>query len=56
MVSADRNTAFKKAEHEISEFLKTKGIKDVEIMLSEEEPQAHRVSGKFSHVYSEIDR
>jgi len=52
IVSEDRLSGFELAKKKVGHFLAEKGI-DVEIVLSEEMPQAHPVSGKFKHVFSE---
>jgi phenylacetate-coenzyme A ligase PaaK-like adenylate-forming protein len=52
IVSEDRLSGFELAKRKVGHFLAEKGI-DVEIVLSEEVPQAHPVSGKFKHVFSE---
>lgn len=52
IVAEDRFSAFKIAKRDLGYFLKGKGI-DVEIVLSEEMPCTHPVSGKFKHVFSE---
>lgn len=54
IVSEDRLSAFEIAKRDLGYFLKEKGI-DVEIILSEETPHAHPVSGKFKHVFTEAE-
>ena len=47
----DRNSAFHEAAHELRSFFESKGLSDIEVVLSNELPQADRISGKFKHVY-----
>ena len=51
IVSDTRGMAFLQAEHELRRFLQSAGVQDVEIVLSDEMPQADPVSGKFKHIY-----
>ena len=51
IVSDDREAAFAKAREELLSFFEEKGVKDLEIVLSDEKPQADPVSGKFKHIY-----
>lgn len=53
LVAADIGAAFSKAEAALTAFLRSKSVTGVQIVLSEEPPQANRVSGKFKHVYRE---
>lgn len=54
IVAEDREAAFERAKADLTEFFKSKGICFVDIYLSEEPPQANKVSGKFKHIYSDI--
>jgi len=54
IVSNNREVAFEKAKNDLQEFLKNKGIYDVQITLSDELPQANKVSGKFNHIYKDF--
>ena len=54
IIANDRLSAFKLANRDLKVFLKNNDI-DVEIIFSEEAPKAHPVSGKFKHVFSEIE-
>ncbi|MBR4224066.1 MAG: phenylacetate--CoA ligase family protein [Oscillospiraceae bacterium] len=53
IISDDRDGAFAAAEHDLTEFFASKGL-HIDISLSDEPPQANKVSGKFKHIYSEI--
>ena len=50
LAADDRGAAFQAAEGELRSFFESKGL-SVEILLSDELPQADPVSGKFKHVY-----
>lgn len=49
--SLKKDIAFEQAKKELQEFLNSKNINNVEIFLSEELPQANKVSGKYNHIY-----
>lgn len=51
--SEDRIGAFQEAAHELRSFFESKGLSDIEVVLSDEPPQADRISGKFRHVYKD---
>lgn len=55
IVADDKNYAFEKAEKELQKFLNSKNIYDVKICLSNELPQANKVSGKYNHIYKDFD-
>ena len=50
LAADDRGAAFQAAKGELGSFFESKGL-SVEILLSDELPQADPVSGKFKHVY-----
>ena len=50
----DRTSAFHEAAHELRLFFESKGLSDIEVVLSDELPQADRISGKFKHVYKDF--
>jgi phenylacetate-coenzyme A ligase PaaK-like adenylate-forming protein len=52
MISDERETAYEQAKHDLQQFFESKGL-TVEILLSEDPPQANKVSGKFKHIYKE---
>ena len=52
MISDERETAFEQAKHDLQQFFESKGL-TVEIILSEDPPQADKISGKFKHIYRE---
>ena len=53
LVAEDTKSAYKLAQKSILNFLKSKGIDNVKITLSKQEPQAHKTSGKFQHIYKD---
>lgn len=55
IVAEDRDQAFSKAKDKLQEFLNSKGVSNVEIILSDKSPQANKTSGKFNHVYREVE-
>ena len=50
----NRTAAFAEAQQALKEFLGSKGLPGVAIVLSDELPQANKVSGKFKHVYKDF--
>ncbi|MEG2460658.1 MAG: AMP-binding protein [Clostridia bacterium] len=54
LVANEKEIAFDKAKKELQEFLNTKNISNVEIFLSEELPQANKISGKYNHIYKDF--
>ncbi|MBQ3416054.1 MAG: phenylacetate--CoA ligase family protein [Clostridia bacterium] len=54
MISDNRELAFQKANEELQNFLKSKGLNNTEIYLSDDLPQANKTSGKFNHIYKEF--
>lgn len=48
----DRDSAFEEAKAELLSFFAARGI-DATIFLSDEAPQANKVSGKFKHIFKE---
>ena len=55
IVAEDREETFNNAKDKLQEFLNSKGISNVEITLSDKSPQANKTSGKFNHVYREVE-
>ena len=53
IMAKDRKKAFEKAQRDLEAFFDEKGVKDVRIILSDTQPQADAVSGKFKHIYTE---
>ena len=54
LVADDREKSFSIAKIELESFFDSKGIKDVNIVFSDTEPQADKISGKFKHFYKDI--
>ncbi|MBR3349645.1 MAG: phenylacetate--CoA ligase family protein [Solobacterium sp.] len=50
ITAEDRESAFENAKHSLLEFLASKGIDTVDIVLSDEVPKAEKTSGKFKHI------
>lgn len=55
IIAHNKTSVFEKITKDLKDFLKKNDI-DIEIVLSEEDPQAHPISGKFKHVFSEIKK
>lgn len=55
IVADDRLSVFEEARKKLIDFFSKKGLKDIEIYLSDELPQANKVSGKFKHIYKEYN-
>ena len=55
LISGQREEAFAQARKELLDFLKTKGVENVQIVLSQEPPRADPASGKFKHIYRQKD-
>ncbi len=51
MVSDSPSEAFEQAKHDLQEFFESKGL-SVEVVMSDQAPQADKVSGKFKHIYA----
>lgn len=54
MISDNRELAFQKANEDLQNFLKSKGLSNIDIYLSNELPRANKVSGKFNHIYKDF--
>lgn len=55
LIAESREIAFHKAKEEIQNFLQSKGLFDIEIFLSDELPQANKISGKYNHIYKDFE-
>lgn len=55
LVAESKEIAFEKARKEIQEYLKSKGLLDIEIFLSNELPKASELSGKYNHIYKDFE-
>ena len=55
LIADDKEIAFNKATKSLQEFLNSKNIYDVELILSENSPQTNKASGKFNHIYKDFD-
>ncbi|MBE6152573.1 MAG: phenylacetate--CoA ligase family protein [Firmicutes bacterium] len=56
IVSEFKEVAFEKAKNDLQTFLNSKGIFDVEINLSNEIPRINKMSGKYNHIYKDLDK
>ena len=54
MISDDPKEAFERAEHDLQEFFDSRGLK-VDVVLSDLPPQADKISGKFKHIYRDLE-
>ena len=54
MISDDPETAFADAKRGLLGYFEERGLHDIEIYLSDKTPEAHRVSGKFKHIYKDF--
>lgn len=55
IIAENREGAFKKAKKTLVGFLESKGISNVEIFLSEKSPETNKTSGKFNHIYKDLE-
>ena len=55
LISDDPEGAFEQAKKELLTFFQEKGLTGINITLSEKIPQAHKVSGKFKHIYTDFN-
>ena len=55
LIANNKELAFEKAKKELQQFLNSKNLFDIEILLSNELPQANKISGKYNHVYKEFE-
>ena len=54
LISEDPVEAFEQAKHDLQEFFGSRGL-SVEIVQSDQPPQADKTSGKFKHIYRDFD-
>jgi phenylacetate-coenzyme A ligase PaaK-like adenylate-forming protein len=54
IISNNKEIAFKKAKTELIKFLSSKNLNDITIELSANPPEAHKISGKFNHIYKDF--
>ena len=50
----DRVRAFHEAARDLQSYFESKGLSDVEVVLSDEIHRADQISGKFKHVYKDF--
>lgn len=54
LVSDDAAASFEQAKNDLNSFFESKDLSGIGIELSDQPPQADKVSGKFKHIYKEI--
>lgn len=54
LAADNKEMAFQKAGKQIQEFLRSKGLTNIEVYLSDELPQANKTSGKYNHICKEL--
>ncbi len=54
LLADDKEKSFTIAKKDLESFFNSKEIKDITIILSEDEPQANKISGKFKHFYRDL--
>lgn len=54
MIADDKNTSFEYAQKAVSAYFTKKGAKDMKIVMSDDPPEADNVSGKFKHIYKDL--
>lgn len=54
LVCENKEEIFIEARNRLVEYLNSMGVNDVFIMLSNEEPKPNKISGKYNHIYKEI--
>ena len=54
LLADDKEKSFTIAKKDLELFFNSKEIKDITILLSEDEPQANKISGKFKHFYRDL--
>lgn len=54
IISDDRENAFAQAKRDLLAFFESKGLGGIEVYLSDKAPEAHKVSGKFKHIYKDL--
>ena len=54
LIAGDREDAFDEAKRDLLAFFESKGLSGITVSLSDEPPQANRISGKFKHIYKDF--
>ena len=55
LTANNKEEVFEIAKNELIEFLNSKNIFDIDIVLSNLEPQSNKISGKFNHIYKDFE-
>lgn len=53
LIADDKKTSFEYAKKALSDFFTEKGVKNMHIIMSDDAPEADKVSGKFKHIMIE---
>lgn len=54
LAAENKNEAFQSANHDLQAFFESKGLNGISVTLSDTPPQAHKISGKFKHIYKDF--
>lgn len=54
LIADDKKTSFEFAKKALSDFITEKGVKSIHIIMSDEDPVADKVSGKYKHIYKDL--
>lgn len=54
LIADNTAAAFEAAKRELLTFFESKGLTGIEVYLSDIPPQANKISGKFKHIYTEL--
>lgn len=55
-VAGERATVWEAVQHRLHAFFMAQGVADVRLLLADELPALHPISGKFRHVWSEVGK
>ena len=56
MIADNKEKAFKEAKEDLIAFFTSKGLSDIQITLSDSPPASNSVSGKFKHIYADLQQ
>ena len=54
IVADEKDVVFEKLKSKVLEFLNSKNVLDIEIVLSDKEPEVNKISGKYKHIYKDF--
>lgn len=55
LIADEKEKIFEKIKDKLQEFLNSKNVFNIDIVLSEELPQVNKISGKYKHVYKNFE-